>query len=378
MSVCVALPMGWAYPGNSVASYFMWRLLSQAPLFSVSSSSMPSNRKRPATSAPVRQSSRRRRPSSSLHLPGEPADPTPASTGDDSANMGDVPASRVAQNVNAASPTTIPPALLSHITAEVLRVVAASLGPFQHHPRLPQSRSNLFVSVYTSKFPSETPAVMTYGEVVRDLACRSGDWKYYDTNFRYMWQQNPSWMAWGATHWERRRPQHLGLTLPHLFPGGIAASSLQALLALAALISTSFPSVKLIIQPVSAFFVPQSSKALHAPLPTRLPDRPGLSPELPTPIWVDRFLPLLYHYAPEAALYLANGFTRGFPHHFDGPRTSSFASNFLSARQHPSVVTAKLSQELAARRIAGIFKTHPFSQFRISPLGVVPKKTPGS
>ena len=124
----VALAMGWAYPGNSVASYFMWRILSQPPLFSVSSSSMPSNRKRPATSAPVRQSSRRRRPSSALHLPGEPTDPALASTGDDSAKTGDVAASRMAQNVNAASPTTIPPALLSHITAEVSRVVAASLA----------------------------------------------------------------------------------------------------------------------------------------------------------------------------------------------------------------------------------------------------------
>ena len=103
---------------------------------------------------------------------------------------------------------------------------------------------------------------------------------------------------------ERRRPRHPGLPLPHLSPWGIVASSIRVLLALAALISMSVPSVALPIQPVSAFFVPQSPKALHAPLPTRLPDRPGLGPELPTPIRVDRFLPLLSNYAPEAALYL--------------------------------------------------------------------------
>ena len=134
----VALAMGWAYPGNSVASYFMWRILSQPPLFSVSSSSMPSNRKRTATSAPVRQSSRRRRPSSALHLPGEPTDPALASTGDDSAKTGDVAASRMAQNVNAASPTTIPPAL------RFRGLWQPPLRPFQHHPRLPQSRPNLW------------------------------------------------------------------------------------------------------------------------------------------------------------------------------------------------------------------------------------------
>ena len=130
VSYAVALAMGWVHPGNPVASYFRWWLLSQPPLFNVSSSSMPSIWKPPATSVPLRQSRRQRRrdPSSAFHLPGEPSDPAPASTGDDSANTGDAPASSVAQNVNAASPTTIPPALLSHITAEVTRVVAASLA----------------------------------------------------------------------------------------------------------------------------------------------------------------------------------------------------------------------------------------------------------
>ena len=68
----------------------------------------------------------------------------------------------------------------------------------------------VFVGVFTTKFPSEAPALMKYGEVVRDLAHRSGNWNYYDTNFRYMRQQNPSSMPWGATHWELWiRSQHL-------------------------------------------------------------------------------------------------------------------------------------------------------------------------
>ena len=56
----------------------------------------------------------------------------------------------------------------------------------------------------------------------------------------------------------------------------------------------------------------------------------------------------------------------------------SFCSkNLLSALQHPNVVSAKLIQEVKAGRIAGPFDTPPFKNFCVSPLGVVPIKTPG-
>ena len=60
----------------------------------------------------------------------------------------------------------------------------------------------IYVGVYTSKFPQEAPALMKYGEVVRDLAVRGANWRYYDTNFRYLKQQQPSNISWGAIHWE--------------------------------------------------------------------------------------------------------------------------------------------------------------------------------
>ena len=37
----------------------------------------------------------------------------------------------------------------------------------------------------------------------------------------------------------------------------------------------------------------------------------------------------------------------------------------------------KIKKELDAGRIAGPFRARPFHPFRVSPLGVVPKKTPG-
>ena len=54
-----------------------------------------------------------------------------------------------------------------------------------------------------------------------------------------------------------------------------------------------------------------------------------------------------------------------------------FANNLISAQQNPEIVSAKISKELAAGRLAGPFNSPPLPNFRVSPLGVVPKKAPG-
>lgn len=74
---------------------------------------------------------------------------------------------------------------------------------------------------------------------------------------------------------------------------------------------------------------------------------------------------------------LSNGFKYGFPLHYEGSQNSSCAKNLLSAIQNPEAVDAKLDKEIAAHRIAGPYSSPPFPQFRISPLGLVPKKTEG-
>ena len=67
-------------------------------------------------------------------------------------------------------------------------------------------------------------------------------------------------------------------------------------------------------------------------------------------------------------IFLCNRFTRGFPPTFQGIREASQAKNLLSAIKNPTVVDTKTAKELAAGRLAGPF---------VSPLGVVPKKSPG-
>lgn len=110
-------------------------------------------------------------------------------------------------------------------------------------------------------------------------------------------------------------------------------------------------------------------------LPPKLqPLQPQHSPaqQLPAPVNIRRMLPFLSGYDHSIVQFLE----ADFPLHFNGPRSQK-ASNLLSALQNPRAVSAKLSKELEAHRLAGPFSSPPFPVFRISPLGLVPKKVEG-
>ena len=64
------------------------------------------------------------------------------------------------------------------------------------------SAFQIFVGVYTVKYPMKAPALMKYSEVVRNLALRGADWRFYDTQFRLLRQANPTELPWGSTYWE--------------------------------------------------------------------------------------------------------------------------------------------------------------------------------
>lgn len=53
------------------------------------------------------------------------------------------------------------------------------------------------------------------------------------------------------------------------------------------------------------------------------------------------------------------------------------SKNLPSANKAPDIVRQKITKELEAGRVAGPFQTVPFTDFRVSPLGLVPKKQPG-
>ena len=120
------------------------------------------------------------------------------------------------------------------------------------------------------------------------------------------------------------------------------------------------------IQALSVIFVPQEP---------RPPANPSLVP--PTPVRINKLAPLLSGYSPSVADYLINVFCFGFPIPFQGHSSSIIAPNLLSAEQHSDVVERYLTKEVLAQRVAGPFTHPPFQHFWVSPIGVVPKKTPG-
>ncbi len=60
----------------------------------------------------------------------------------------------------------------------------------------------IFVGIYTQKYPLEAPALMKYGQIIRDLAARGQNWRFYDENFRYLRQTQASLVPWGSIHGE--------------------------------------------------------------------------------------------------------------------------------------------------------------------------------
>ena len=102
-------------------------------------------------------------------------------------------------------------------------------------------------------------------------------------------------------------------------------------------ISTSVSNVALHIVPRPVIFVPQGHQLLV---------QNHFHHELPTPVIINRLLPLLHGYDAHVALTLSNGFSQGFPLYFNGVPLSFCSKNLLSALQHPNVVSAKLTQEV--------------------------------
>ena len=61
---------------------------------------------------------------------------------------------------------------------------------------------HVFVGIYTSRYPSEAPGLMKYGATIQDLAARGHNWRFYDENFRFLWQTPTTSLPWNTIHWE--------------------------------------------------------------------------------------------------------------------------------------------------------------------------------
>ena len=82
------------------------------------------------------------------------------------------------------------------------------------------SAIHIFTAVYTVKKPEQGPNLVKYIEIVRDLAKRGGDWRYYDESFRYM-RSSEGW-PWEQPHWEL---WFKAVTVKDLFKSGNTSGS---------------------------------------------------------------------------------------------------------------------------------------------------------
>lgn len=127
-------------------------------------------------------------------------------------------------------------------------------------------------------------------------------------------------------------------------------------------------------------------KVIHGEIknPSQCPTKGSKPPiktiqnKIVTPICTKTLARYLEGYDDGKKSYLIQGFTYGFPLEFQGHRESFSCANLKSALDHPAVVEEKIKKELDFKRVEGPFKIKPLDIFRVSPLGLVPKKAPGT
>lgn len=99
---------------------------------------------------------------------------------------------------------------------------------------------------------------------------------------------------------------------------------------------------------------------------------------LPSPVRTNKLsIYLKDHPDTATAAEIIAGFTHGFPIPSSLTYRSATPPNHKSTLDNPYIVSQKIESELAAGRISGPHHQPPLPNFICSPLGLVPKKTPG-
>ena len=94
-----------------------------------------------------------------------------------------------------------------------------------------------------------------------------------------------------------------------------------------------------------------------------------------TPVNIDLLeMYLEGHPDPSFVSFLCQGLREGFRVGYSGPRISTSYSNLRLAYLHPDILEQNLLTGVRNGHTAGPFFSPPLKNFRISPLGLVPKK----
>lgn len=96
-----------------------------------------------------------------------------------------------------------------------------------------------------------------------------------------------------------------------------------------------------------------------------------------SPVNVLAMEPYFTLYDEVEANFIRDGFLHGFPIQYSGPRAPRDSKNLRSTKLNPAVISTQIKKELDAGRIAGPFTQRPLPNLIVSPIGLVPKKSPG-
>lgn len=123
--------------------------------------------------------------------------------------------------------------------------------------------------------------------------------------------------------------------------------------------------------------VPQNTIQTILPTTQTNPLQLTKDQSISTPIRIYSLTHYLQNYESELANFLIQGFTFGFKIPYKGPRQFRLSKNLSSIEGKEHILQQRIDQELKHQRIAGPFCKPPFPNIQISPLGLVPKKSPG-
>ncbi len=92
----------------------------------------------------------------------------------------------------------------------------------------------------------------------------------------------------------------------------------------------------------------------------------------------ERLNAILQGYDPSKREYLVQGFSRGFAIESQSAYACQCTKNSKFVTEHPDIIWPFIDQELKLGHFKGPFKSLPFPNMYLSPLGARPKRTPGS
>ena len=119
---------------------------------------------------------------------------------------------------------------------------------------------------------------------------------------------------------------------------------------------------------------PLQTREAHTPYPQQMESQSNL----PTLVNWQKLEHWLEGYPEDDKKFLLMGYKNGFKIGHPGSCCTQDSPNLKTALEHKEFVSQKIASELNAGRLGGPFKFKPFPNFIVSPLGVVPKKNPGS